>query len=85
MVYAPDEGLIIFIHKYLVYYNWMIPDNLKSNPYIILTSYGVYNHSALSLYRQPRFILSELINMIANMNMIRLTRSTFSDQLENIL
>ncbi len=72
------------IHKYPVYYNWMIFDDLKNNLYTILTSYGVYNHPASPPYRQPRFILNELTNIIANIDITTLTRSTFSDQLENI-
>src|SRR6266516_1053708 len=73
------------IHKCPVYYNWMIPDNLKNNLYTILTSHGIYNHPTPSPHRQPRFILSELTNIITNINVATLTRSTFSDQLENIL
>ena len=85
MIYTLNEDLIVFIYKYPVYYNWMIFNNLKNNLYAILISYGVYNHPTLSPHRQPRFILSEFINIIANIDIITLTRSTFSDQLENIL
>ena len=63
----------------------MISDDLKSNFYTILISYDIYNHPASPLHRQPKFILNKLTNMIANMDIIILTRSTFSDQLENIL
>ena len=73
------------MHKCPVYYNLMIPDDLKSNPHAILTSHGVHNHPAPSPHRQPRFILSELTDVIANMDVATLTRSTFSDQLENVL
>ncbi len=79
MVHALDEDLMVPIYKYPVYYNWMISDDLKNNFYAILISYGVYNYPAPPPYRQPRFILSEFIDMIANMDMIMLTRSTFSD------
>ncbi len=63
----------------------MIPDNLKNNPHTILTSHSIHNHPAPPSHRQPRFILNELTNMIANINIATLTRNTFSDQLENIL
>ena len=63
----------------------MISNNLKSNPYTILTSYSVHNHPAPLPHRQPRFILSKLTNIITNINMTTLTKNTFSDQLENIL
>ena len=76
---------MVFIYKYPVYYNWMIPDDLKSNPHAILTSHGVHNHPAPSPHRQPRFILSELTDVIANMDMATLIKNTFSDQLENVL
>ncbi len=62
----------------------MIPNNLKSNPYTILIFYDIYNYLVLPLYRQLRFILSELIDVITNIDMVTLIRNTFSDQLENI-
>ncbi len=85
MVYALGENLMISIYKYPVYYNWIISDNLKNNPYTILTSYGIYNHPAPLSHRQSRFILSEFTNVITNMDMITLTKNTFSNQLENVL
>ncbi len=63
----------------------MIPDNLKNNPYTILISHGIHNHPAPLSYRQSRFILNKFIDVIANIDIITLTRSTFSDQLENVL
>ncbi len=63
----------------------MIPDNLKSNPYTILIFYSIYNYPTPLLHRQPRFILSKLTDVIANMDMATLIKNTFSDQLENVL
>src|SRR6266536_4496159 len=63
----------------------MISDDLKNNSYTILTFYSVYNHPAPLSYRQPKFILSEFTNIITNMDIVTLTRNTFSNQLENIL
>ncbi len=85
MIHALGEGLMVPIHKYPIYYNWMIPDNLKNNPHTILISYNIYNYPAPPPHRQPSFILSELTNIITNMDITTLTKSTFSDQFENIL
>ena len=63
----------------------MIFDDLKSNSHTILIFYDIYNYPALSPHRQPRFILNKFTDMITNIDIITLIRSTFSNQLENIL
>jgi hypothetical protein len=63
------------IIQYLVYFQYIIPDNLDKYSYAIFTSHDLYNYPASSPIRSSTKIIQEFIDIIANMNTATLIRN----------
>jgi hypothetical protein len=75
MDYLQKKERLERVIKYLVYFQYIIPDNLDKYFYAIFTFHGLYNYPALSPIRLFTKIIQEFTDIIADMDMVIFIRS----------
>jgi hypothetical protein len=66
--YSQGEERLEKVTEYLIYFQYIIPDNLDKHLYAIFTSHDLHNYSAFLPTRPFTKIIQEFTNIIVNMD-----------------